>query len=189
MNAPMRRPEPVGFDGFLVFEDTRPEIERWSLVAGELIMMARGSFNHAQLSVNLLAGLHPAMRARGCFALSDLLVRNPAEDDFAVAPDVLVRCGPVENRRWVEDPIVAVEVLSPSTIDFDRGRKLDFYKRLPTLRYISLVYQDAMRVETYNRGGEAWNLSILHRPADVLRFEAVEFGTTLAAVYDGVTFD
>ncbi|MDQ2805094.1 MAG: Uma2 family endonuclease [Pseudomonadota bacterium] len=48
-----------------------------------------------------------------------------------------------------------VVVLSPSTIDTDRGEKLRFYKALPTLRHIALVYQDQMHVEHYRRTDRA----------------------------------
>jgi Putative restriction endonuclease len=47
-------------------------------------------------------------------------------------PDIVVRSGPPSNNTFITDPVVVVEVLSPSTMDRDRGRKLQFYKELPT---------------------------------------------------------
>ena len=87
---------------------------------------------------------------------------------------------------------------SPSTIDTDRGRKLDFasglapertakfHKSLPTVRHIALVYQDQMRVEHYRRTDIGFELDVLKSPGDRLHFEAVEFGITIDRVYFGV---
>ena len=90
-------------------------------------------------------------------------------------PDVVVRCGRVGTRNFITDPLVVVEVLSPSTIDVDRGDKLQFYKAQPTLRHIALVYQDQMRVEHYRKTDLGWELETLTHADDVLYFEALAF--------------
>ena len=66
-------------------------------------------------------------------------------------PDIVVRSGPPSNNTFITDPVVVVEVLSPSTMDRDRGRKLQFYKEPPTMQHIVLAYADQMRVEHYFR--------------------------------------
>ncbi len=71
----------------------------------------------------------------------------------------------------------------PTTIDTDRGPKLDFYKSLPTIRHIALVYQDQMRIEHYRRAEQGFELEVLKRPEDKLHFEAVEFRLALDRVY------
>ena len=77
-------------------------------------------------------------------------------------PDVVVRCGPAGNATFITDPLLLVEVLSPSSMDIDRGRKLEFYKSLPTLRHVALIYQDQMRIEHYHRGETGWELDVLY---------------------------
>jgi hypothetical protein len=72
-------------------------------------------------------------------------------------------------------------------MDVDRGPKLDFYKSLPTVRHIALVYQDQMRVEHYRRGEQGFELEVLKQAQEVLHFEAVEFRIDLARVYFDVT--
>ena len=84
--------------------------------------------------------------------------------------------------------MVVVEVLSPSTIDVDRGPKLDFYKSLPTLRHIAFVYQDQMRVEHYRRGEQGFELEVLTQPGQALVFEAIECRMDVARIYFDVTF-
>lgn len=90
------------------------------------------------------------------------------------------------KKTYITDPLVVVEVLSPSTIDTDRGDKLRFYKRLLTLRHIALAYQDQMRLEHYRKTDAGWTMEVLTRPDHSLRFEAVGFELTLERIYFGV---
>ena len=101
-------------------------------------------------------------------------------------PGLLVRCGAASARSYVTDPLVVVEVLSRSTIDTDRGEKLRFYKRLPTMRHIVLVYQDQMRAEHYRRAEAGWDLESVTTPEDRLVLEAVRFEMSLKGAYFGV---
>ncbi|MBV8455635.1 MAG: hypothetical protein JO122_03345 [Acetobacteraceae bacterium] len=71
-------------------------------------------------------------------------------------------------------------------MDIDRGEKQRFYKGLPTLRHIALVYQQQVRVEHYRRTEQGWELIILLRPDDELAFEAIGFRIGLSQTYFGV---
>jgi len=200
MTVALRRPEPITVEAFLVLLERCPEGERWQLVEGEVVrMMAGGTRRHAAISANLTAALLPRARKRGCHVLPDMLVRRHDVEDTAVAPDVLVTCGAGPGTaRFVDDPVVVVEVLSPSTMVIDRGAKLAFYETLPSLAHIVLVYQDEMRVETWSRApaaddedGDApprWSYEVASRPGDRLVLAALDFAMPLAEVYDGVDF-
>jgi Uma2 family endonuclease len=93
------------------------------------------------------------------------------------------RCGPAGTKSYLFDPIVAVEVLSPSTMDIDRGTKLSFYETLQTMQHIALVYQDQMRVERYRRFETGWERHVLTTNADQLVFDAVEFAIGVETIY------
>jgi Uma2 family endonuclease len=153
-------------------------------------MMTNPTETHEQIAANIGAPLKRAMDARGCRTYQGgMRVQrsdDPRETD-KTWPDVVVRCGAVGTRNFITDPLVLVEVLSPTTIDIDRGPKLDFYKSLPTIRHIALIYQDQMRVEHYRRGEQGFELDVLKRPEEILHLEAVDFRIDLARVYFGVT--
>ena len=72
-------------------------------------------------------------------------------------PDVMVRCGPIIPSNYVTDPIVIIEVLSPSTMDRDRGVKLEFYKELASVQHIVFAYSHFPRIEHYVRTDTARN--------------------------------
>ncbi|GJD61207.1 Uma2 family endonuclease [Methylobacterium frigidaeris] len=173
------------------FVDAQQDEHDWELVDGGIVMMTNPTENHEQIAGNLGAPLKLAMDAQGCRSYRGgmrVLRDYDGRGRDKPKPDIDVRCGPRQNRTFVTDPLVIVEVLSPSTMDRDRGPKLSFYKlsfykSLPTLRHFVLVYQDQMRVEHDRREPEGWVSDVLTAPDHVLRFEAVEFEIALDRVY------
>lgn len=179
----------VTIDAFDAFLDAQRDDSLWELVAGRIVAMTNPTEEHEQIAGNIGAPLKLAMDAKGCRAYQGGIRVQRSDDSRGLdkpRPDVVVRCGPSGGRNFITDPLVVVEVLSPSTIDVDRGEKLSFYKRLPTLRHIAFVYQDQMRVEHYRRTDLGSGLETLTQPGDTLSFEAVGFAIALERVYFGV---
>jgi Uma2 family endonuclease len=195
MNAPALKIEPITIDAFLALLDRCPETERWELVDGFVVtMMTRATPSHGIVGLNIASALKAAARPRGCWAIPDVLVRHAERDDMTVAPDVLVRCGPdARNVAPIDDPVIVVEVLSPSTMAYDRVTKFAFYQSIPSVAHIVLAYQDERRVEIWTRGPADddgttdWSYTALTHPADVVALPALDFAMTVADVYDGVT--
>lgn len=69
-------------------------------------------------------------------------------------PDVFVSC--VAGDGVTRAPELIVEVLLPSTEKEDRTRKLDFYRRFPSVQAVLLVWQETRRVEVREHDGERW---------------------------------
>ncbi|MCJ2096948.1 Uma2 family endonuclease [Methylobacterium sp. J-072] len=180
------QPHPLTIVDYDQFVEAQHDDREWELVDGELVMMSNPTENHEQIAGNIGAPLKLAMDAAGCRSYQGgMRVQRSSESrgKDKTRPDIVVRCGPRQNQTYLTDPLVVVEVLSPSTMDHDRGGKLKFYKSLPTLRHIALIYQDQMRVEHYERTDEGWRLDVLTGPGDVLRFDAVDFEIDLDRVY------
>jgi Uma2 family endonuclease len=186
MPTALRRSEPVTIEAFDAFVEAQADTALFELVEGDIVMMTNPTEVHEQSAGNIGAPLKLAMDARGCRTYQGgmrVQRSNDARDTDKTRPDVVVRCGAVGSGTYITDPLVVVEVLSPSTIDIDRGAKLDLYKSLPTIRHIALVYQDQMRVEHYRRMEQGFELDVLKRPEEVLHFEAVEYRIDLARIY------
>jgi len=180
---------PVTIAEFDAFLDGQADDRPWELVAGRIIGMTNPNQVHEQIVSNIGARLKRAADSRGCQAFFGGMRVQRSESRTAIdkpRPDLLVRCGQLQRLGFVMDPLIVVEVLSPSTMDVDRGEKLRFYKRLPTLVHIALIYQDQMRAEHYRRIDTGWELEVLTNPSDVLAFEAIACDVTLADAYFGV---
>jgi Uma2 family endonuclease len=177
---------------FDAFVDGMAEGKNFELFDGTPLLMSNPNETHEQIASNIGANLKLAMDKRGCRTYQGgIMVQTSANstgrDKFR--PDVVVSCGPASNNTFITDPIVVVEVLSPSTIDRDRGPKLEFYKNLPTAQHVVLAYADQMRVEHYFRGENGWEMKVLPTPESILELDAVEFRMNLEDIYFDVPFD
>ncbi|RVU16201.1 Uma2 family endonuclease [Methylobacterium oryzihabitans] len=186
MALALRRNPPMRVADFLAMIRARPDEERWELLDGEPVLMAPPTERHQQIVSNLIRQIAPLAEKLGCRALPGLGLRNDFVDDFAPLPDLVVRCGPLLPDGYARDPIVVAEVLSPSTLNNDRGRKAEFYQGLQTLRTFLIVYQDEPRVEVWSRGnGPDWSLRVL-RPGDVIPLPDLAGEIPVAALYAGI---
>lgn len=191
MATALKRPEPVTIEAFDAFIETKGDDSRlYELIDGVIVMMSNPTESHEQIAGNIGAPLKLAMDKRNCRTYQGgmrVQLSEKASGIDKTKPDVLVRCGSAASTKtYVTDPLVVVEVLSPSTIDFDRGAKLDFYKVVPTMTHIVLVYQDQLRVEHYQRTPSGFELQVLKKPEDRLEFDSLMFEIDLASVYFGV---
>lgn len=128
---------------------------RHELVQGEAVAMSGASLVHNRIVANLVMGLGPQVRSRGCdvFA-SDMRVRIPGVDAYAY-PDVVLVCGEpqLEDEEFdtLLNPTCVIEVLSASTERYDRGHKAIAYRTLPSLGLLLLISQEEPRVEVQRR--------------------------------------
>jgi Uma2 family endonuclease len=130
---------------------------------GEVFPLAAVSWEHAQIVVRTARRLDERLEGTPCrVAASPIRVRvSPTK---FVYPDIVVVCGQPALTDEVADtltnPKVIVEVLSPSTMDYDYGGKFALYRRLPSFEEYLLVAQDEPRVEVFRRAGEhTWVLT------------------------------
>ncbi len=124
---------------------------------GQVWAMSGGTPDHARVTTNVSTLLSAAARNRSCAVYSpDLRVRSKVTG-LGTYADVTVICGAIEldpddpKRHTALNPSVIVEVLSPSTEEYDRGAKLDHYKTMPSLREVLLVAHDRQEVEIIRR--------------------------------------
>jgi Uma2 family endonuclease len=184
------QPPPVSIAEFDRFLDTQRGEARYELIGGEIVAMTNPTIAHAVIVGNIGRPLGTLMRGRNCYvAQGDVHVQSRADGEGSnkPRPDLMAFCGPVDMRRnFVTNPLVVVEVLSPSNMDADRGAKLRFYKTaLPMLQDIALVYQDQVRVEHFWRSDAGWSVETLVSAEAVLRFDVIAFEITVADIYDG----
>ena len=186
MSLALRRAPRMRVADFIAMIRERPDEERWELLDGDAVLMAPPGERHQQIVSNLLAALRPLVAKFGCRALPGLGLRNDFVDDYAPITDVVVRCGPLLTDGYARDPLIVAEVLSPSTLNNDRGRKAAFYQGLQTLSAYLIVYADEARVELWSRGnGPDATLRVLGRD-DTIPLPDLGGEIPVAALYDGI---
>lgn len=177
---------PVTVEAFDDFLGSQEDQRAWELVAGRIVAMTNPTQRHEQIVANIgvrlkqaAARLPDLLRRHAGPAVGQPLRHRQAQARSSGAPRQAA------ERSCVIDPLVVVEVLSPSTMDVDRGDKLRFYKRLPTLVHVVLVCQDQVRVEHYRRIDTGWEPEVLTGMDDLLGFAALGCELRLAEAYDG----
>lgn len=184
-NVALREDRPLDVDGFLAFLDGRPN-ERWELLDGVPIAMVGGTRAHAIIAGNLLERVRPLARSRDCDAHARFFVQ--LADSSLLEPDLLVDCtGGHRDDRATREPTIVFEVLSPSTMHFDRSEKARRYRAVVSLKQLVFVYQDSVRVESWLRQEEGWLLEpvVLMRRSASLALPALGASLPLEAVYLG----
>lgn len=158
---------------------------------GEIFSMSGGSLEHNRLVRNLLGELYIALKGKKCEVLpSDIRLHMPEHQVFTY-PDLLVVCGQprlLKTRRdTVTDATLIVEVLSPSTQDYDRTEKFRIYRSLPSFQEYLLVSQEGIRLEQHSRQAPGQWLMTEHTvPDSDIDLTSIEVRISLRSVYAGV---
>jgi Uma2 family endonuclease len=158
---------------------------------GEMFAMGGARWTHNRLVANLIATLHQQLRSGPCQTLpSDMRVQVESAGMYTY-PDVIVVCGEPqfldENRDTLLNPTLIVEVLSPSSEVYDRGRKFEYYGSLASVSEYLLVSSERVRAELYTRQSDGrWLITAVGRLEDSLDLQSVGAHLALADLYERV---
>jgi Uma2 family endonuclease len=173
---------------------TREEFHRWAegqngryeRIAGEPVAMSPESARHVRLKSHVWAALDRAIREAGldCEALADGMTVE-VDDETDYEPDTLVNCGPAvsPDATAATNPVVVVEVLSPSTQSVDSGEKLADYFRVPSIQHYLVVRARRQEIIHHRRSGD----EIVSRAVNlgVIRLDPPGIVLDVAEVYGG----
>jgi Uma2 family endonuclease len=156
-------------------------------IAGEIFAMAGASPAHNLIVGNLVREFGTQLKKRPCRVYpSDL--RLHAEDGYFY-PDVSVVCGEPRftDRDNLINPTLLVEVLSPSTADFDLGGKFARYRRIESLHDYLVVAQDLVHLIHFQRqDANHWLMTEITDPEAVIELPSIGCTLAVAEVYDKV---
>ena len=158
---------------------------------GEMFAMSGGTPLHSQIAANLVREFGNQLKQRDCIVYnSDLRLKVEATGLFTY-PDLSVVCGPLQFAPGTDDtlvnPTLIVEVLSDSTEAYDRGKKFENYRQIPSLCEYLLVSQKEPRIERFARHARHRCPSFLVRGSlATLSLPSLEINISLAEVFAGV---
>jgi Uma2 family endonuclease len=163
-------------------------------VDGEMFARDRASHRHTIITGNLVRELGNQLRNGPCaVSSSDLRVATDRRRHYTY-PDVVVVCEPPqyvdEHPDTVTNPTFIAEVLSDSTEEYDRGRKFERYRSVPSLSEYLLVAQDHVHLELFSRQQDArWSLRDWNDLDAEIEIESLHCRLKIAEVYAKVTFE
>ena len=154
---------------------------------GQMLAMSAVSLNHSLLACTIGALLHRQVPP-GCRTFDSNLRIKATAAGFYTYPDCGVFCGEPQfagdQRDVIINPLLLVEVLSPSTEGYDRGKKFELYRTIPSFREYLIVHQDRHHVEHYSRQDDgSWLLRDHIGEADSVDIARLNVHIPLAELY------
>ncbi|MCY3832590.1 MAG: Uma2 family endonuclease [Chloroflexi bacterium] len=175
---------------YLAWEENN--FEKHEYIDGEARCMAGAKGRHNRIMMNLAVTIGRQLDDSDCFLLSSEM-RVKAGETRYVYPDLTAVCGEEEYARENEmellNPVLVIEVTSPSSLPIDRGEKQDYYFEMPSVEAYLIIDQHRVCAELCIRGHAGWKTTTFTSLGDTITLEAINCELPLAQVYRGIVFD
>lgn len=179
--------EKISIEEYLAFE--RSSQEKHEYYKGDVFAMSGAGRRHNILFSNLFGEILIQLKGKSCHPFgSDMRLHIP-ENTLFTYPDISIYCGTISDGLEEDNainPVVLIEILSPSTRDYDRGGKFKLYREIPTLKEYVLVDTESILVEVFrvNQSGH-WELEEYKSAESVLSFHSLSISIALKNIYQG----
>jgi Uma2 family endonuclease len=126
---------------------------RHMLVDGVVVAMAPPSGHHSRIAGNAAVAVGRRLRPP-CGVMVEAGLRLPGES--CVQVDVAMTCETIDPKQLMEQPLLLIEVLSPSTRRDDLGVKIPAYEETDSVREIWAVESEQRSVRVWRRTEGGW---------------------------------
>ena len=173
------------------FELEAQSIEKLEYYDGKITKMPGASYVHNRVATNVLVALGYALQdSKFEVNNSDTKIHIPSIESF-VYPDAVVICEkPLFYQNRVDtilNPLLVVEVLSPSTEDYDRGEKFYLYRSLASFKEYVVIHQNHILLSTFYRLNERdWRTSDVANLSESIHLQSVYVKLKLSDIYRGI---
>jgi Uma2 family endonuclease len=178
---------------YLVFE--RRAAVKHEFYNGNIVEMPGGTTNHNLIATNFIVALSNALEEKDKKYLvftCDMKVQIPEFYHFAYSVTVVI-CEYPElyqgNKDVITNPILIVEVMSPSSQVYDRGEKFYKYRTLPSLQEYVLASQERPWVNAFYRGKpNTWIDTVADKLESAIYFKSIDCEISLNRIYKNIEF-
>ena len=155
---------------------------------GDLLAMSGAARPHNEIFSNLFTSIGIQLKGKRCRPYGPDMRMHIPENTLYTYPDIAIYCknpttGPEDDNAT--NPTVIMEILSPSTRNYDLGGKFALYRDIPTLKEYIIIDTKAINVLAFriNENGH-WELEEYKNPGEVLNIKAVDVSISLKEVYE-----
>jgi Uma2 family endonuclease len=164
--------------------------EKHEYYQGEIFAMSGPKVQHGIISGNIFGVLFNRLKGKSCRPFNGEQRVHIEKNTLFTYPDIFVVCGQIETRNnddWnILNPVVIVEILSPSTRDYDRGQKFKLYRDIPALKEYVLIDSESINVEVFFLNKENhWELREYKSIENYFVLESIQVKLELREVYEG----
>ena len=177
---------------FLEWE--RKQEYKHEYAGGEIFAMAGASINHNRILTNIIVSAGSYLKNKSCNIFpSDLRIAVKSKNSFFY-PDATIICGEPQFdddfiKDTVKNPTVIFEILSPSTEDYDIGKKLFFYMQIESLQQYIIIDSRTIHVRiTTKMENGIWKFAELTEKSDTIFINSIDLNASLENIYDGINF-
>ena len=168
--------------------------EKHEYYKGEIFAMSGPKVPHNTISINMLVKLGNKLKGKKCRPFSSNQRIHIEANTLFTYPDISIICGEPEtlnNDNWnILNPAVIIEVLSPSTSNYDRGEKFKLYRDIPTLKEYILVDSETIHIEIFRLNeSNHWELEEYNAAEEMLYIKTINENIALADIYAGVKLE
>jgi Uma2 family endonuclease len=157
---------------------------------GEIFAMAGAGARHNVIFSNLFIEIGIQLRGKPCKPYgSDLRIHIP-ENTLFTYPDISIICGEIVPSKIDPDtavqPSILIEILSPSTRNYDLGGKFELYREIPTLKEYYVIDSESIRIVSHRIGTNGfWEIQDYKSLEGILAMPLVNVSLSLKEIYEG----
>jgi Uma2 family endonuclease len=173
---------------YLRMEEASEEKHEYYLA--EIFAMSGAGVDHNIITGNIFSEIKQRLKGKSCRPFnSDQRIHIPQNSLFTY-PDISIVCGQIitlEDDNWnILNPTVIIEVLSPSTRNYDHGGKFKLYRDIPTLKEFILLDSESISIEAFRINDRGhWELEEYKESADGLFIKSIQLLIPVAEIYEG----
>ncbi|MEO1672489.1 MAG: Uma2 family endonuclease [Cyanobacteria bacterium J06631_2] len=154
---------------------------------GKIIPMTGGTTNHNEISLNLATELRFKLKKQNYRVyMADVRLWIPRHRLYTYPDVMLIQGEPIyadKETTTVTNPVMIIEVLSPSTQNYDLGDKFTFYRSIPEMQEYILVSQQQHHVMQQTKTEAGWLLSEYETEDAVIQLSSVNLELELSEIY------
>lgn len=173
---------------YLEFENATDEKHEY--YQGEIFAMSGAKITHHEIVVNTLSSIRQSLKGKSCKPYNSDQRIYIEKNTLFTYPDISVFCDGIvtldNDEMNAVNPVILIEVLSPSTKEYNRGTKFKLYRDIPTLKEYILIDSETINVEVFSINREGyWELREYKMISDTLTINTIQMQLELEEIYSG----